>query len=221
MTNEAIYYLLSIKYYAWKLLHFHFISFLLHFSYEKKCKPRQTDSQEGYSRNSDNLIYSKVAGWIIQLTALPKTNFPYAFFSQNFQSNPSFEPMFFREGFEGLYSIAKLIYQTRKVSKYQRFTCAPQSQCSEIIEKAQEKCPCLSPASVKLPYDFIKQRLHHGRFPKYVPAFFSGQLFHSSERRQKSNLYLFKSNNYCCGRAVKKGQLWNLLGEILRLSENW
>ena len=117
--------------------------------------------------------------------------------------------------------IAKLIYQTRKVSKYQRFTCALQSQCSEIIEKAQEKCPCLSPASVKLPYDFIKQRHHHGRFPKYVPAFFSGQLFHSSERRQKSNLYLFKPNNYCCGRAVKKGQLWNLLGEILRLSENW
>ena len=52
--------------------------------------------------------------------------------------------------------IAKLIYQTRKVSKYQRFTCAVQSQFSEIIEKAQEKCPCLSPASVKLPYDFIR-----------------------------------------------------------------
>ena len=75
------------------------------------------------------------------------------------------------------------------------------------IEKGQRKFPYHRPASVTSSYDFIKARLHHGCFLKYVSTFFGTAISQNSERLYLRNPYLFgKPNNYCCGRAVQ-GQI--------------
>ena len=72
------------------------------------------------------------------------------------------------------------------------------------IKKSQEKCPCWRSALVTLPCDFIKMRLYHRRFPKYVSSFFRDSYFKNiSEQVHVSSLHLLSElNNYCCGRDV-------------------
>ena len=76
-----------------------------------------------------------------------KKNFPYAFFSGNFQSNKYFEhaDQMFREGSERLQSRASLS-KTKKASKYQIFANALQSECSEKNRKIAMKMPMLEPS---------------------------------------------------------------------------
>ena len=76
-----------------------------------------------------------------------KKNFPYAFFSWNFQSNEYFEhaEQMFREGSERLHSRDSLP-KTRKASKYQTFANALQSECSEKNRKIAMKMPMLEPS---------------------------------------------------------------------------
>ena len=169
LTNETIYNFPQLETMHDNYPIFTFISLPPRFSPNEM----NIDQQDKYSQNSENLIQG--CRWCYAVCRFNKKelslhNFYLSILSKCFEKVPKDYT-------------AKLLYKRlgkrlndRHLHVFYRVNVLKK------IENAQGKCPCWSPTSVTLPYD--KTRLHHGRFQKYVPTFFSEQLFHKKVLRE-------------------------------------
>ena len=145
---------------------------------KQNVNPAKVISEDDRIRIVKTLLNVKLQALDKELATLLKRSLPYAFFSQNFQSNCSSELLWI-VSFERPLSKTSPS-KTRKTSKDQKkkITYAPQNGSSEQkVKKIRGKCQCRSPALMTLPCDFIKTGLHHGYFPRNVPVLFRNSRF--------------------------------------------
>ena len=131
--------------------------------------PVSLNSENNKARLLNTLFKVKLLALVEQLVALLKRNFPYAFLSEG-----TSRQLFFQVSGSSRFKVAKVFYQIlgRRLNirrRQVRVLCRLGFLIKVIF---QEKCQFWRPASAILPCEFMKTRLHHGSFPKNVPAIF-------------------------------------------------
>ena len=151
----------------------------------QKCKYRSSHiikQERDVGRIEEPILFKeKLQAALYSLQLYQKGTFPTYFFQWIFRV-----PVLFNKCFEKVLKNYTVNFLSLRLEKHQNAI----SMCSakgkkralqrECFEKGSRKTVMSDPDSVTLPYDFIKTRLHRERFPKYMPIFFSGKLFHKT-----------------------------------------
>lgn len=150
----------------------------------QKCKYRSSHiikQERDVGRIEEPILFKeKLQAALYSLQLYQKGTFPTYFFQWIFRV-----PVLFNKCLEVLKNYTVNLLSLRLENIKMPLACALQREKSvlckrNVLKKAQGKRSCRNPDSVPLPYDFIKTRLHRERFPKYIPIFFSGKLFHKT-----------------------------------------